>query len=212
MPGSGTKPSSALAEQPRPGLGPRDCPGPAQSEGFKRRERGRQGEQKTKDAVRAKPGTGQALSSPIPPGAPEGSTFTSSSALKPSQGIPSPLPPKLRPWCWDPAGPTALGEVCGVLRSDLGSPISQTAHMESREELGVLLGSSIQAALCPQPPWLCRVPPGQHPGTPTPVSPHPHGVQGALSPFPSPAVSPSSSAAAALLIIIFNCPPGNPRK
>lgn len=130
MPGSGTKPSSALAEQPRPGLGPRDCPGPAQSEGFKRRERGRQGEQKTKDAVRAKPGTGQALSSPIPPGAPEGSTFTSSSALKPSQGIPSPLPPKLRPWCWDPAGPTALGEVCGVLRSDLGSPISQTAHME----------------------------------------------------------------------------------
>lgn len=61
--GSGTKPSSALAEQPRPGLGPRDCPSPAQSEGFKRREQGRRGAEKTKGAVRAKLGVGQALGS-----------------------------------------------------------------------------------------------------------------------------------------------------
>lgn len=190
MPGSGTKPSSALAEQPRPGLGPRDCPGPAQSEGFKRRERGRQGEQKTKDAVRAKPGTGQALSSPIPPGAPEGSTFTSSSALKPSQGIPSPLPPKLRPWCWDPAGPTALGEVCGVLRSDLGSPISQTAHMESREELGVPAGLQHPGSPVPSAslaaPGATRAAPGDpHAGVPT----SPWGA-GGTQPLPQPCSEP----------------------
>lgn len=48
MAGSRTKPSSGA------GPWPRDCLGPAQPEGFKRRERGRRGVEETKDAARAK--------------------------------------------------------------------------------------------------------------------------------------------------------------
>lgn len=51
---AGQSPAQPRAEQPGPGPQPRDCLGPAQPEGFKRRERGRRGVEETKDAVRAK--------------------------------------------------------------------------------------------------------------------------------------------------------------
>lgn len=148
-------------------------------------------------------------STPHPPGAPEGSTFISSSALEPSQGILSHLPPKSRPWCragsqmgvlWSCRSHSAGWGLWGAeLRFGVSHlpdcPHGQDGLAGRVERSWVsLLGSSIQAALCQQ---------GSTPGTPCQCPHVPTGCRGhPAARAPSPALQRAPAALLQLLCLL----------